>query len=104
MKTFMFNCGPIVFLVNVQFSTIGYAYPRLFVKLPDDSFINVDLTIGRIFGMSREDWDSWFDDTLVNLGTFDEAKGRICEETGMRLEALSDLVEALLKDIWNAAA
>ena len=52
-------------IVNIQYSEIGFGYPRLFIKLKDKSYINVDLTIGSGFKMSQRDWNSWFDDDMV---------------------------------------
>ena len=74
MKAYRFRVGPIIFILNVQQSTIGFEYPRVFVAWPDGSYSNLDLTLGAVFSMSEEDWFSWFDDELIELDDIVQVK------------------------------
>ena len=58
-----FKHGEAEVIINVQYSKIGAGYPRLFVR-KNGKCLNVDLTIGAVFGMTQEDWESWFDGSL----------------------------------------
>ena len=53
-------------IINTQYSKIGNAYPRIFIKA-GTSYHNVDLILGTSFAMSKTDWDSWFDENLEEL-------------------------------------
>ena len=33
-EVYVFRIGPLLFMLNVQESTIGYSYPRIFVRFP----------------------------------------------------------------------
>jgi hypothetical protein len=54
-EAYVFRIGPLMFILNVQQSTIGYSYPRIFVHLPDNSYLTCDHTLGAMFKMTEED-------------------------------------------------
>ena len=90
-EAYVFRIGPLVFILNVQESEIGYLYPRIFVQFPDDSYLNCDLTLGAMFKMTEKDWLSWFDGTEKHLNTIDEVQDK-CAEAGINwkeFEAIS---------------
>ena len=85
-------------ILNIQYSGIGYAYPRIFAVAPLSKwgFINLDLTMGCCFNMRRDAWNSWFDDTIIELS--DEAAIRtVCENHSLNYnEVMKWLDEAVL--------
>lgn len=58
-------------ILNIQYSKIGFGYPRIFFKA-GEKYNNLDLTLGHVFPMTKEDWNSWFDEELEELTTSDE--------------------------------
>lgn len=64
-----------VVLLEVEFSKIGYGYPKLFVEqVPGESYIMVDVYLGAAFNMPVENWAAWFADAVDGeLKDFDEA-------------------------------
>ncbi len=79
---YIFRVGVLCFILNVQQSKIGYAYPRIFVRFPDDSYLNCDLSIGALFKMTAKDWDSWIDGTEIHLDAIEEVRAK-CSEAGI---------------------
>lgn len=71
---YYFRVGPLLFILNVQQSTIGYSYPRIFIRFPDDSYLNCDLYLGTLFKMTEEDWNSWLDGTEIHLDNIDTVR------------------------------
>ncbi len=52
-------------LLVVEFSKIGYAYPKLFVEeVPNEKYIMVDVYLGAAFGMPVENWAAWYEDAV----------------------------------------
>ena len=90
-EAYVFRIGPLVFILNVQQSIIGYYYPRIFVRFPDDSYLNCDLTLGAMFKMTEKDWLSWFDGTEKYLNTIDEVQDK-CVETGINWEEFEKII------------
>ena len=80
-EAYVFRIGLLVFILNVQQSAIGSLYPRIFVRFPDNSYLNCDLTLGAMFNMTENDWQSWFDGTEKHLNTIDEVYAK-CTEAG----------------------
>ena len=39
-EVYVFRIGPLTFMLNVQESSMGYSYPRVFVRFPDNSYLN----------------------------------------------------------------
>ena len=90
-EAYVFRIGPLVFILNVQQSEIGYLYPRIFVRFPDDSYLNCDLTLGAMFNMTENDWQSWFDGTEKHLNTIDEVCAK-CTEAGFNWGQFEEII------------
>ena len=60
--------GVMACILNIQISCAGYHYPRVFVQFPDNSCVNIDFTLGRVFAMREADWNSWLNgDHVVSI-------------------------------------
>ena len=90
-EAYVFRIGLLVFILNVQESEIGYLYPRIFVRFPDDSYLNCDLTLGAMFKMTEKDWRSWFDGTEKHLNTIDEVRAK-CTEAGFNWGQFEEII------------
>ena len=90
-EAYVFRIGPLVFILNVQESEIGYLYPRIFVRFPDDSYLNCDLMLGAMFKMTEKDWQSWFDGTEKYLNTIDEVQDK-CAEVGINWDEFEKII------------
>jgi len=88
-----FKHGDAEVIVNVQYSKIGAGYPRIFVR-KNGKCINVDLTIGGVFGMSQSDWDSWFDGSLHETESDSEISQGLAD-IGMNASAFLLALETL---------
>lgn len=95
-EAYIFRIGPLVFILNVQQSTIGYSYPRIFVRFPDNSYLNCDLSLGAMFNMTENDWDSWIDGTEHHLDNIDDVRAK-CSEAGINW----DIFEQIIFDLYN---
>lgn len=96
-KAYVFRIGLLVFILNVQQSTIGYTYPRIFVRFPDDSYLNCDLTLGALFKMTEENWLSWFDGTEKYLNTIDEVRDT-CFQAGINWDEFEKAIFQLYEE------
>ena len=90
-EAYVFRIGPLVFILNVNQSDIGYYYPRIFVQFPDDSYLNCDLTLGAMFKMTEKDWLSWFDGTEKHLNTIDEVLDK-CAKAGINWKEFEKII------------
>ena len=90
-EAYVFRIGPLVFVLNVQQSNIGYYYPRIFVRFPDDSYLNCDIMLGSMFKMTEKDWQSWFDGTEKYLNTIDEVLDK-CAEAGINWKEFEKII------------
>ena len=90
-NNYLFRVGPLMFILNVQQSSIGYGYPRIFISFPDCSYLNLDLYLGAFFPMSEADWSSWFDDELVSLYDINEVNEKM-EEAGIDWPQLEKVI------------
>lgn len=90
-EAYVFRIGPLNFILNTQQSGIGYLYPRIFVRFPDDSYLNCDLTLGAMFKMTEKDWQSWFDGTEKYLNTIDEVHNK-CAEAGINWKEFEEII------------
>ena len=88
---YIFHIGVLNFIINIQQSTIGYTYPRIFVRFPDDSYLNYDLYLGTIFPMSEEDWLSWIDGTEVRLDDIREVQ-EVAAAAGIDWDAFQEYI------------
>lgn len=80
----------VVILLNVQYSKIGYPYPRLFVEAkPGVKYYNLDLTVEAIFDMPVENWNSWIDDVI------DVEPMSVINELNLNYAALAAIVRRL---------
>lgn len=89
--TYYFRIGSLLFIINTQFSGIGFSYPRIFVHFPDGSCLNCDLSLGAMFKMSEENWDSWLDGTEIFLNSKEEIEV-VCKENGINWNAFEDFI------------
>ena len=90
-EAYVFRIGPLNFILNTQQSGIGYLYPRIFVRFPDNSYLNCDLTLGAMFEMTENDWLSWFDGTEKHLNTIDEVYAK-CTEAGFNWGQFEEII------------
>ena len=90
-EAYVFRIGPLVFILNVQQSAIGYLYPRIFVRFPDDSYLNCDIMLGAMFKMTEKDSQSWFDGTEKYLNTIDEVQDK-CAEVGINWKEFEKII------------
>jgi len=95
---YTFRIGSLVFILAAQYSTIGFCYPRLFVRYPDSSCANYDLYLGCVFDMRESDWVSWLDGTEIELDTIEEIQ-KVAKEYGVNWD---ELEEAVFADYLNA--
>ena len=90
-EEYVFRIGPLYFILNTQQSSIGNLYSRIFVRFPDNSYLNCDLTLGTMFNMTEEDWQSWFDGTEKHLNTIDEVRAK-CAEAGFNWGQFEEII------------
>lgn len=105
-KNYLYNYGSLSFIVNAQASEIGLVYPRVFVRFPDNSCLNYDLTLGTCFEMSEKSWDNWLDGTEYEVETVAEMR-EIAQVLGFdwnefSLMVLKNLMEVILDISDNA--
>lgn len=74
VTSYLFKIGDMTCILNDESSAIGYTYPRIFVGFPDDSYLNLDLSMGAVFAMSDENFHSWLDGSEIRLDTIEEVK------------------------------
>lgn len=86
---YYFRVGPLLFILNVQQSTIGFSYPRIFIAFPDNSYLNCDLTLGALFAMTENDWFSWLDGTEIHLDNIDTIR-EICAGCGVNWDVFEE--------------
>jgi hypothetical protein len=53
-------------IIHVDYSSIGYGYPRLFINFNEEAYVAIDATLGTAAIMSKVDYESWLpvDETL----------------------------------------
>ena len=90
-EEYVVRIGPLYFILNTQQSSIGNLYSRIFVRFPDNSYLNCDLTLGAMFNMTEEDWQSWFDGTEKHLNTIDEVRAK-CAEAGFNWGQFEEII------------
>jgi hypothetical protein len=103
MKTYFFRVGVLKFILNVQYSSIGFPYPRVFIAWPDNSYSNVDVTLGAVVTMSEENWFSWFDEELISLDDITKINA-IGEKCGIDIQAILDWAFAALEEYGEEPA
>ena len=103
VKTYYFRVGWVHFIINDETSSIGYSYPRVFLGFPNEEYLNLDLTLGTIFKMSKADFWSWIDGTETYLDS-EEALREVCSNLNLSWDALFALERELLKDRMPAKA
>ena len=94
---YIFRIGPLLFILNIQSSTLGYGYPRIFVSFPDNSYLNFDLTLGAVFEMSEANWMSWIDEELVKLDDIEDIR-KLAAESGINWDNFEKLVFELYEN------
>ena len=97
VKTYHFRVGWVHYIINDETSSIGYSYPRVFLGFPNEEYLNLDLTLGAIFKMSKSDFWSWIDGTETELDS-EEAIRKVCSDLNMSWDALFDVARELLKE------
>jgi hypothetical protein len=96
-EAYYFRVGLLTFILNIQTSRIGYGYPRVFVRFPDNSYVNIDFTLGRILAMSEADWNSWLDGSQVVLNTIEQVRGKFTN-AGLSWDAFDAFIFSLYDD------
>lgn len=90
----LFTIDGVKMILNIQFSKIGYSYPRLFIEvIPNGDYLNLDLSIGRCFTMPQKDWLDWLEDA-EEITDMEKVK-ELCSEYGLKFETLSKVVEEI---------
>ena len=100
-EVYVFRIGPLTFMLNVQESSIGFSYPRVFVRFPDNSYLNCDLTLGAVFNMTEEQWLSWYDGTEKYLNTIDEVY-EISKQAGIKWSEFEKVIFEYYKETKNS--
>ena len=103
VKTYHFRVGWVHYIINDETSGIGYSYPRVFLGFPNEEYLNLDLTLGAIFKMSKSDFWSWIDGTETELDS-EEAIREICGNLNLSWDALFEVERELLKTRMPAEA
>ena len=75
-------------IINEEYSSIGYCYPRLFVEVSPEEHLNFDLTIGACFGQTLAQFESWLDGTEIA----DADLHKVCNRLHLNYDALINLV------------
>jgi hypothetical protein len=93
-EAYYFRIGLLAFILNIQTSRVGYSYPRVFVRFPDNSYVNIDFTLGRAFAMSEASWNSWLDGSYVVLDTIKQVRDKFTA-VGLNWDAFDALIFSL---------
>ena len=96
-KAYVFRIGPMQFIINAQYSGIGYCYPRVFVQFPDSSYLNCDLYLCGCFTMTENDWFSWLDGTEEYIDTIEEVR-KIAQECGFNWDKFETFIFDYLQE------
>lgn len=90
----LINVGGHRVIINVQSSQIGFGYGRLFIEVvPEENYINFDLTLGATFAMSVENWNDWLSGAEV---VRDEDDIRtILQELGVSYDRLTEALQQM---------
>lgn len=86
--------GKFQYILNIQYSSIGCSYPRIFVHFPDDSFVNYDSYLETLFGMSKKEWNSWLDDELVEIAS-EEKWNEMLHEAGLNWTRFKEAIQTI---------
>ena len=96
ITSYLFKIGNMTCILNDESSAIGYTYPRIFVGFPDDSYLNLDLSLGAVFAMSDEGFHSWLDGSEIRLDTIEEIK-EVFSSLSLSFENFEQVVDILTK-------
>ena len=96
VTSYLFKIGNMTCILNDESSAIGYTYPRIFVGFPDDSYLNLDLSLGAVFAMSDEGFHSWLDGSEIRLDTIEEIK-EVFSNLSLSFENFEQVVDILTK-------
>lgn len=100
-SAYIFRIGKLHFIINPQYSGIGFCYPRVFVRFPDNSYLNFDLYLGQTFRMTQANWDSWLDGTEETVNDINRVR-EIAKDCGFDWDGFEQLIfdfyEDALKD------
>lgn len=80
-------------ILNVQYSKIGYGYPRLFIEIGDKHY-NLDLTVMAMFKMKAEDFADWAEDAEIVPA---EEIEKLLKEHNINYAALEECVQEMKK-------
>lgn len=97
VTSYLFKIGNMTCILNDESSAIGYTYPRIFVGFPDDSYLNLDLSIGAIFAMSDEGFHSWLDGSEIRLNTIEQVK-EVFSNLFLSFENFEQVINTLAKN------
>lgn len=88
---YLFHIGPLHFIINAQYSNTGMCYPRVFVRFPDNSYLNYDLSLCACFKMTEDDWCSWLDGTETILTDIKEVH-KVANHCGIKWQNFENMV------------
>ena len=80
------------YIINIQFSKIGYGYPRFFIESGNGNCYNFDLTVAVCFKMKQKDFNDWASDART-----DREFSSVCEEIG--LGHATDKIIAVIREV-----
>lgn len=73
-SVYHFRIGKLIFILDIQYSSLGFYFPRLFISWGDGSYSNLDFYLQKFFPMTEDDFMSWLDGNEKKLETIEEVK------------------------------
>lgn len=94
-KTHLFLIDGHRVIINEEYSSIGYCYPRVFIEKDVDNHVNLDLTLEACFKQKLSEFESWLDGTecrYADLSAFPD----VCARCGMNSDPLIALIREII--------
>ena len=101
-RSYLFRVGPNIYILNIQYSTCGGCYPRLLIHFPDLSYLNYDITLGKFFDLTEEEWNIKFDKAAFSSLFEIEEVEQVCVDYGLDFSALTDIFTCLTQIAMEA--
>lgn len=89
---YKFKLGGCRAVLNIQHSSIGGAYLRLFVEVSSNKYYNVDFTCEAAFSMTAKNFTDWASDAEVVEGS---QLNEFLREHGLKPAELEQLIAKL---------
>ena len=89
-ENYLFRIGPLMFMLHIDYSKIGYAYPQILISWPDDSYSLIDLTLCALLDCSKENWYSCFED--FNILEDEQSIQETFASIGLNWKALENVI------------